>query len=146
MSCATVRTYVAPELLRSPGDRPTAQTDVYSLGVILYRLLTGSLPDVDRDTEHPRSLRAINPGVPVELETICLKAVAADPAARYAAAGALAADLRKYLGIKKRGLLGQLRNRVCAEARNDRLARRPARQFLEMNARPRGPRILRVTL
>ena len=107
VSCATVRAYIAPELLRSPGDRPTAQTDVFSLGVIFYRLLTGALPDSGPGNEHPRPPRAIKPDVPVELEAICLKAVAADPAARYATAGELAADLRKFLGIKKRGLLGQ---------------------------------------
>ena len=46
--------YVAPELLQSPGARPTAQSDVYSLGVIFYRLLTGVLPDRDQGNEQPQ--------------------------------------------------------------------------------------------
>ena len=69
---------------------PTAQTDVYSLGAIFRQLLTGV------------------PQVPAELETICLKAMATDPAARYATARELAADLRKFLGIKPPGLLGRV--------------------------------------
>ena len=105
VSCATVRVHVAPELLQSPGTRPTGQADVYSLGVIFYRLLTGVLPDRDQNDQRPQSPRAINPQVPVELEAICLKAVAPEPTTRYATAGELATDLRKFLGIKKRALL-----------------------------------------
>ena len=80
VSCATVRAYVAPERLQSLGARPTAQADLYSLGVIFYRLLTGALPDLDPSNNPPQSPRAINPQVPVELAEICKKAVAADPA------------------------------------------------------------------
>ena len=109
MSCATVRAYAAPERLSAPDNRPTAQSDVYSLGVILYRLLTGALPDSNGNRAEPRPPRSINSRVPIELEAICLRAVAADPAARYATAGELAADLRQFLGIKKRGLLAQLK-------------------------------------
>jgi hypothetical protein len=107
VSCATVRVYVAPELLRVPGTRPTAQTDIYSLGVILYRLLTGVLPDRDPGNEKSQPPRAINPVVPAELETICLKAMAGDPAARYASSVELVGDLHAFLGVKKRGLLGR---------------------------------------
>jgi Ca-activated chloride channel family protein len=107
VSCATVRVYVAPELLRIPGARPTAQTDVYSLGVILYRLLTGALPERDQGNQKSQSPRTINPVVPVELEAICLKAMAGDPAARYAGSSELAGDLRTFLGVKKGGLLGR---------------------------------------
>jgi len=127
VSCATVRVYVAPELSRSPGVPPTAQSDVYSLGVIFYRLLTGALPDGDPSNGHPRPPRAINPRVSAELEAICLKAVAADPSARYASAGELANDLRKVLGVKKRGLLGANQKGARAEARNAEGCRRPAR-------------------
>ncbi len=108
VSCATMRAYVAPERLQSLRARPTAQADLYSLGVIFYRLLTGALPDRDPSNNPPQSPRAINPQVPVELAEICKKAVAADPGARYATSGELAADLRKFLGIKKRGLLRRI--------------------------------------
>ncbi|HKI16679.1 MAG TPA: protein kinase, partial [Isosphaeraceae bacterium] len=71
-------------------SEPTAQTDVYSLGAIFRQLLTAV------------------PQIPADLETICLKAMATDPAKRYATAGELAADLRNFLGIKPPGLLGRV--------------------------------------
>jgi len=108
VSNATNRAYVAPELLQDPAARPTARTDVYSLGVIFFRLLTALLPDQDKGSGFPRPPRAINPQVPAEIEAICLKALASSPAARYASAGELAADLRKFLGIKRVGLLGRI--------------------------------------
>ena len=64
ISCATVRVSVAPELLQSPGPGPTAQSDVYSLGVIFYRLLTGVLPDRGLGNEHPRVAAGDQSGVP----------------------------------------------------------------------------------
>jgi Ca-activated chloride channel family protein len=109
VSCATVRVYVAPELMRSPGARPTAQTDVYSLGVIFYLLLTGVLPDRDQATGQSQPPRTISAQVPLELEAICVKAVAADLAGRYATASELAADLRAFLGVTKRRLLRWVR-------------------------------------
>jgi len=108
VSSTSDRAYVAPELLRDPAARPKAQTDVYSLGVIFFRLLTALLPDRDQCSGHPRTPRAINPQVPADLEAICIQAIAADPAERYATAGELAADLRKVLGVKRPGLLGRI--------------------------------------
>ncbi|MFI5459625.1 MAG: VIT domain-containing protein [Isosphaerales bacterium] len=102
------RAFVAPELLAGSPAQPTAQTDIYSLGAVFYRLLTGVLPDRDQGSRHPRPPRAINPQVPADLETLCLKAMNADPAARYASAGELAGDLRKVLGVKRPGLLGRI--------------------------------------
>ncbi len=87
---------------------PIAQTDIYSLGVVFFRLLTGVLPDRDPGTGDPRRPRAINPNVPANIEAIPIRAMAADPAARYATARQLAADLRAVLDIKRRGLLGRL--------------------------------------
>jgi serine/threonine protein kinase len=102
VSCATARVYVAPEYLHDPVFRPTAQADVYSLGVIFYRLLTGVLPDRDQGNKPPQSPRAINPRIPVELEEICKKAIAPDTTERYSKPGNLVADLRRFLGIKQR--------------------------------------------
>ena len=111
VSSATDRAYVAPELLQDPAARPTAQTDVYSLGVIFYRLLTGVLPDQHQGSGPRRPPRAINPQVPADIEAICMQAMAASPAERYATAGEFAADLRKVLGVKRPGLLGRITGR-----------------------------------
>ena len=56
--------------------------------------MTGKLPDRDQSNEQPQTPRSINPLVPVELEAICLKAMADDPTARYAGSAELADDLR----------------------------------------------------
>jgi len=101
--------YIAPELLQTKGARPTAQSDVYGLGVVFYQLLTGLLPGGDRCS--PRPPRELNLQVPTDLERICLKALAADPAARFATAAEFAAGLREFLGIKKPGMLGRLTGR-----------------------------------
>src|SRR5207245_11692159 len=97
--------YMAPEQAAGEQARVDGRSDVYSLGVILYELLTGELPF--RGTlrmllyqvvhDEPRPPRRLNDRIPRDLETICLKAMAKTPAQRYATAGAVAADLRRYL-------------------------------------------------
>lgn len=96
--------YISPEQLRNP-HAVDGRTDIYSLGVILYELLTGELPfrgatgmllDQVMTTE-PRAPRRLNGRIPRDLETICLKCLAKDPPRRYATASVLAADLRRWL-------------------------------------------------
>jgi WD40 repeat protein/serine/threonine protein kinase len=95
--------YLAPERLRGQSD---PRGDVYSLGLTLYELLTlrPAFDGSDRERliqqvtrcEPPRP-RQLEAGVPRDLETIVLKAIAREPAQRYATAGALAEDLQRYL-------------------------------------------------
>lgn len=95
--------YLAPERFRGASD---ARTDIYGLGVTLYELLTTrpAFTTTDRhrlihDIAHlePAPPRRVEPHVPRDLETIVLKAMAKEPAGRYATAAEMAADLRRFL-------------------------------------------------
>ena len=95
--------YIAPEQAR--GQAPDARSDIYSLGIVMYEMLTGRLPyvgasDVEVAVKHmntdPVSPREINPDIPEELERICLKAMDSDISRRYQTAGELLDELEQY--------------------------------------------------
>ncbi|MDD5923539.1 MAG: Stk1 family PASTA domain-containing Ser/Thr kinase [Clostridia bacterium] len=95
--------YIAPEQAR--GDITDNKSDLYSVGVMMYELLTGKLPfEADNAVSvaimqlqsEPKPLREINPSVPDGLEEITLKAMQKNPAKRYASADDMLADIEKF--------------------------------------------------
>lgn len=113
--------YVAPEQARGRRDRVGTSADVYSLGAILYSLITGRPPFVSESIEgvllqlmhsDPIPPRRLNPVIPRDVETVCLKCLDKEPSRRYASASDLADDLRRIgsgLPVRARPVSGAQR-------------------------------------
>ena len=114
--------YMSPEQARGESNEVDFRCDVYSLGVVLYRLLSGELPFRGSRrmlmhqliNEEPQTPRKINENVPRDLETITLKAMNKEPQNRYQTALEFSEDLRRWLNhepIKARPIsrLGRLK-------------------------------------
>src|SRR5438874_2919207 len=98
--------YIAPEQVNGSEGKLTPAADVYSLGAVLFHLLTGrppvtgehALKVIQLATEKPApKLRSLAPALDRDLETICAKCLAIEPHARYHSAAELAGDLERWL-------------------------------------------------
>ncbi|GEK05916.1 Stk1 family PASTA domain-containing Ser/Thr kinase [Schleiferilactobacillus harbinensis] len=102
--------YLSPEQAR--GHMATKQSDIYSLGIILYEMLTGSVPfegesavsiAIKHFQNEMPAVRDFDPRVPQALENVILKATAKDPSQRYATVVDMATDLKTSLSPKRAG-------------------------------------------
>jgi tetratricopeptide (TPR) repeat protein len=129
--CGTVA-YMSPEQIRGNPDEIDIRTDVYSLGVILFEMLTGQLPLDATRKSFPEAARIIcetspaplardwlgNRKPPAELQTIVSKALEKDPRRRYQSAAALSEDVERFLHdqpilARRPGALYQLRKMIA---------------------------------
>ncbi len=111
--------YLSPEQVRGDTTRIDHRTDIYSLGVTLYEVLTRCKP-FDGETREqivtgicttePVAPRRLDPSIPVDLETICLRAMEKDRERRYPTAAWLAQDLRRF--ADGRPILSRRRSRL----------------------------------
>lgn len=98
--------YMSPEQISGDASGVDHRTDIYSLGVTMYEWLTLRPPHVAETREavirrilsdEPSLLRSRNPDIPIDLETICLKAMERDPSQRYRTSAEFRDDLRRFM-------------------------------------------------
>ncbi len=101
--------YMPPEQAGGDSSQVGTCSDIYSLGAILYCLVTGRPPFQSANpldtlvqvvNKEPVAPRLLNPGIPIDVETICLKCLAKDPKRRYQSAQELADELQRWLDGK----------------------------------------------
>jgi serine/threonine protein kinase len=105
---------MSPQQVRGEANRVDGRSDIYSLGVILYQLLSGRIPYKSQSLEplkreiqeeQPTPVRQYNPDVPPELEAICQTAMAKEPGDRFSTAADLAKALRSVTQPRPAGMV-----------------------------------------
>lgn len=123
--------YMSPE--QALGKPVDARTDIYSLGAVMYEMLTGKKPFAARQTEQllqliaykaPPAPHELDPAIPLILSQIAMKAMSKRPEKRYQHAQEMAQDLRRYLARHK--------------SKQPRLAPAPQKQPEPLPQQPRG--------
>jgi hypothetical protein len=137
--------YIAPEQIQ--GSEVDGRTDVYSLGCVLYKSLTGEVPFARPDeiavlwahlNEDPPSVTAVRPDLPAGLDTVVATAMAKAPEDRYPTCGEMTAEAQREAGVGSMG--------AAAQAGPVRVLRRPARRAAAARRRPGGRPRRRVLL
>jgi len=98
--------FMAPEVAAQGASQATMAADVYSLGAVLYQMITGRPPFAGESPlevldkvrrGHPPAPSTLQPGIPRDLEVVCLRCLRPEPGRRYASAAALADDVERFL-------------------------------------------------
>lgn len=103
--CLGTKGYAAPE--QYGGSQTDARTDIFGLGMTMFRLVTGV--DPNEPPYEIKPIRSVNPNLPKGLEYIISKCIRPNPAERYQSCDELMLDLNNYLNLPKpKGIMGKL--------------------------------------